>query len=88
MIQRYGITLLDHEEVTNELQNPRNWSSPKKFFVTFQICFLTTAVYIGSSIYTAGLKLVMEEYGVSDVAALLGLTLFVAGYALGPMILV
>jgi hypothetical protein len=30
----------------------------------------------------------MEQFGVSDVAALLGLTLFVIGYAVGPMILV
>lgn len=28
-------------------QNPRNWSTPKKFFVTFEVCFLTTSVYIG-----------------------------------------
>jgi hypothetical protein len=30
----------------------------------------------------------MEQFGVGEVAALLGLTLFVIGYALGPMILV
>ncbi len=46
------------------------------------------SVYIGSAIYTAGLQGVMQQFGVSDVAALLGLTLFVLGYALGPMILV
>ena len=46
------------------------------------------AVYIGSAIYTAGLEGVMHQFGVSDVAALLGLTMFVLGYALGPMVLV
>lgn len=46
------------------------------------------SVYIGSAIYTAGLQGVMQQFGVSDVAALLGLTLFVLGYALGPMVLV
>ena len=69
-------------------QNPRNWSTPKKFFVTFEICFLTTSVYIGSAIYTAGLQGVMKQFGVGEVVALLGLSLFVLGYALGPMILV
>lgn len=102
--------------------NPRNWSTAKKCFVTFQICFLTTSVYIGyvlseggssfkhnaqhtsfpnpiavlcivltierSAIYTAGLEGVMQQFGVSQVVALLGLTLFVLGYATGPMILV
>lgn len=27
--------------------NPRNWSTAKKCFITFQICLLTTSVYIG-----------------------------------------
>ena len=59
---------------------------PKKFFVTFQICFLTTSVYIGSSIYTAGTTDVMKQFQVSETIAILGLTLFVIGYALGPTI--
>lgn len=69
-------------------QHPRNWSKNKKLFVTFQICFLTTSVYIGSAVYTAGIQGVTQQFHVSDVVALLGLTLFVLGYALGPMILV
>ncbi|KAF2495965.1 benomyl/methotrexate resistance protein [Lophium mytilinum] len=67
-------------------ENPRNWSHAKKYFVTFEICFLTFSVYIGSSIYTAGVMGVVEEFGVSQVAATLGLTLFVAGYGLGPLV--
>lgn len=76
--------LVDWEE--NDPHYPRNWSTPKKLFVTFQICLLTTSVYIGSAIYTAGIKDVSKQFHVSEVAALLGLTLFVLGYALGPMI--
>lgn len=68
------------------LQNPRNWSRGKKFFVTFEICLLTTSVYIGSAIYSAGIINVTEVFGVSRVAATLGLTLFVAGYGVGPML--
>ena len=70
----------------NDPENPRNWSKPKKFFVTFQICLLTTSVYIGSAIYTAGLEGVEAQFHISQVHALLGLTLFVIGYALGPMV--
>jgi DHA1 family multidrug resistance protein-like MFS transporter len=65
---------------------PMNWSSGKKAFVTGEICLLTTSVYIGSSIYSAGTQSVMATFGVSQVAATLGLCLFVAGYGLGPMI--
>ena len=67
-------------------QNPRNWSTPKKFFVTFQICLLTTSVYIGAAIYTEVLQCVQADFHISPVKALLGLTLFVVGYALGPMV--
>ncbi|KZL74844.1 multidrug resistance protein [Colletotrichum tofieldiae] len=74
------------EFLPNDPENPQNWSLGKKVFVTFQICLLTAGVYIGSAIYTAGLTDVMQVFGVSQVSALLGLTLFVAGYGLGPMI--
>ncbi|KAF9695857.1 hypothetical protein EKO04_006252 [Ascochyta lentis] len=67
-------------------QNPRNWSRGKRFFVTFEICFLTFSVYIGSAIYTPGLMDVMAGFGVAQVPATLGLTLYVAGYGLGPII--
>lgn len=70
----------------DDQENPMNWSKPKKFWATFCICFLTFSVYIGSAIYTAGITGVMEDFGVSQVAATLGLTLFVLGYAIGPML--
>ncbi|EME87996.1 Benomyl/methotrexate resistance [Pseudocercospora fijiensis CIRAD86] len=70
----------------NDPENPQNWSLFKKCFVTFEICLLTTSVYIGSSIYSAGTQSVMATFGVSQVAATLGLCLFVAGYGLGPML--
>jgi len=79
-------TLVNWKE--NDPANPRNWSTAKKFFVTFQICLLTASVYIGAAIYTAGILSVMEDFHVGEVAAVLGLTLFVIGYALGPMIFV
>ncbi|KZT19721.1 MFS general substrate transporter [Neolentinus lepideus HHB14362 ss-1] len=68
-------------------ENPRNWSSAKKAFVTSQLCLLTFSVYIGSSIYTAGIVDLTMQFGVSITAATLGLTLFVIGYGVGPMFL-
>jgi len=43
-------------------------------------------VYIGSAIYTPGLRDVVQVFGVGQVPATLGLTLYVAGYGLGPII--
>lgn len=47
---------------------------------------MTFGVYIGSAIYSPGITLIIEEFGVSQVAATAGLTLFVAGYGIGPMV--
>ena len=68
------------------VQNPLNWPAGKKVFVTGMICLLTFSVYIGSAIYSAGLLGIEDRFEVSQVAATLGVTLFVAAYGLGPMI--
>ncbi|GIJ92583.1 hypothetical protein Asppvi_001861 [Aspergillus pseudoviridinutans] len=67
-------------------RNPQNWPLAKKVFVTFEVCLLTFSVYIGSAIYTPGIPAVMKDFHVSHVTATLGLTLFVAGYGLGPLL--
>ena len=71
----------------DDQENPLNWGTFKKIWVTFEICLLTFSVYIGSAIYSAGILDVSETFGVSRVAATLGLTLFVVGYGVGPMFL-
>ncbi|KAF8305616.1 MFS general substrate transporter [Clavulina sp. PMI_390] len=71
----------------DDQENPRNWSSRKRSFVLAQIMLLTFSVYIGSAIYTASTFLIMEEFNVSEVVATLGLSLFIEGYAIGPMLL-
>jgi len=53
----------------------------------FQTCLLTFAIYLGSAIYTAGVPGVTAEFHVSNVAALVGLTVFVAGYGLGQFVI-
>lgn len=57
-------------------QNPQNWPNALKHLVTFQICLLNFAVYLASSIYVPGEAGFMEEFGVSDIVATLGLSLF------------
>ena len=65
----------------------RNWSTFKKGFVAFSISLLTFSVYIGSAIYTTSEVGIREEFGVSQVEATLGLTLYVLAYGIGPMFL-
>ena len=47
-----------------------------KHLVAFQMCILNFAVYIASSIYVPGEANLMEEFGVDEVVATLGLSLF------------
>ena len=44
------------------------------------------SIYIGSAIYTASIPYIREEFHVSNVVATLGLSLFIEGYAIGPMV--
>lgn len=57
-------------------QNPQNWPSGLKHLIAFQLCLLNFAVYIASSIYVPGEASLMAEFGVSEIVATLGLSLF------------
>ncbi|EGW33117.1 uncharacterized protein SPAPADRAFT_60428 [Spathaspora passalidarum NRRL Y-27907] len=41
---------------------------------------------MGSAVYTPGIEQIMEEFGIGSVVATLPLTLFVLGYAIGPLV--
>ncbi|KAH8927002.1 MFS general substrate transporter [Atractiella rhizophila] len=71
----------------DDQENPQNWSFRKKSVVTAAIMLLTFSVYIGSAIYSSSIPGVMEYFHVSQTKAILGLSLFVLGYGIGPMIL-
>lgn len=60
-------------------ENPQNWPLPKKVFATFLLCLLTFSVYMGSSIFSGGETDLEQEFGIGQVAATLGLSMFVAG---------
>lgn len=66
--------------------NPRNWSRPKKGWVSFVILLYTFTVYVGSSLYVASIPGILEVFSVAPVIGSLGLSLYVIGYGLGPML--
>ncbi|TKY89770.1 hypothetical protein EX895_001067 [Sporisorium graminicola] len=77
---------LVHWSGPGDPENPLNWSPKRKIFVTGLLCLLTFSVYLGSAIYTPGIVLIADYFGVGTVTATLGLTLFVVGYGTGPML--
>ncbi|KAM0788498.1 hypothetical protein ACM66B_001629 [Microbotryomycetes sp. NB124-2] len=74
-----------HDEFDQE--NPRNWSTTKKCSVAALISFMTFSIYIGSAIYVPAISSVEQEFGVGQDIAILGLSLFVLAYGIGPMLL-
>ena len=66
--------------------NPHNWSPGKKLWVSVLILVYTFSVYIGSSLYTASETDIVSIFNVSEVVAALGLSLYVIGYGVGPML--
>ncbi|KIW68985.1 hypothetical protein PV04_04892 [Phialophora macrospora] len=80
-----GIILVDWY-TTDDPANPQNWNSWKKVWVAFLIFLYTFAVYSASAIYTSAEPQVMAKFGVGQSKASLGLSMYVIGYGIGPMI--
>ncbi|KAH8880655.1 MFS general substrate transporter [Thozetella sp. PMI_491] len=71
---------------SDDPENPQNWSNARRAVITAVICLYTFIVYMSSAIYTTSEQGVMEEFGVDETHAALGLSLFVLGYGVGPLI--
>jgi len=66
--------------------NPHNWSLGKKIWLSMLLLVYTVSVYIGSSLYTASETDIMSIFGVSNTLAALGLSLYILGYGIGPLV--
>ncbi|KAI5463085.1 major facilitator superfamily domain-containing protein [Mariannaea sp. PMI_226] len=71
---------------SDDTANPHNWTNNTRLGVSLIICFYTFVVYTTSAIYTSSTQGVMEHFGVSEIKATLGLSLYVLGYGIGPLI--
>ena len=79
------ITLVDWY-TEEDPENPQNWSISKKVVVTTVLWLYTFTVYCASAIYTPSLEGVQIEYQVGHTVASLGLSLYVLGYGIGPLV--
>jgi DHA1 family multidrug resistance protein-like MFS transporter len=59
----------------------------KKCWVVAAIMLMTSSVYMGSSIWSPATMDGAMYFGVGEVTATLGLSLFVLGYGVGPLFL-
>ncbi|KAM0257701.1 hypothetical protein ACHAQJ_004267 [Trichoderma viride] len=67
--------------------NPQNWSTLRKGWVSALLFLYTLTAYIGSSVFVASEAGFMTQFNVSPTVASLGLALYVFGYGIAPMVL-
>ncbi|KAK4700259.1 MFS transporter, DHA1 family, multidrug resistance protein, partial [Phenoliferia sp. Uapishka_3] len=79
-----GIVLV-HWYSDDDPDDPQNWSSAKKAFVTAIICTLTFSVYVGSSLITSGFPSLTQHFGIPYEEATVTLSIYVLAYGLGAL---
>ncbi|CAG7917976.1 unnamed protein product [Penicillium olsonii] len=67
-------------------RNPMNFSEVGKWMITILVGVSTMAVALVSSAYTGGINEVIIDFRISEEVAILGISLFVIGFAVGPLV--
>jgi DHA1 family multidrug resistance protein-like MFS transporter len=70
----------------NDPLHAQNWPLKKKLPVAVSLAFVTLTAAFGSSIFSAALGSVTREFGISTEVGILGVSLYVLGFATGPII--
>jgi hypothetical protein len=73
------------EWIPNDPRNPMRWANWKKWCLVALVSIATLAVAFVSSAYTGGLSEVIVQFHTSELIVTLGVSLFVLGFAIGPL---
>ncbi|EGX44778.1 hypothetical protein AOL_s00188g116 [Orbilia oligospora ATCC 24927] len=66
--------------------HPQNWTTKKKFGLSALLASTCAFCVWGSSIFSPAIPAVAREFGVSNEVGTLGVSLYVLGFATGPLI--
>jgi len=72
--------------IPNDPRNPMMFSQTMKWFLTLVVAIATLAVALISSAYTGGVAQMRAELHMGQEVATLGVSLFVVGFAVGPLL--
>ncbi|KAI0085475.1 MFS general substrate transporter [Irpex rosettiformis] len=70
----------------HDSENPFNWTKGRRWLITIQLALGTWTVSFCSSSYTGGLASMMQELHMSREVAILGVSLYVLGFGIGPLV--
>ncbi|KAJ5118966.1 hypothetical protein N7526_010603 [Penicillium atrosanguineum] len=76
----YQVSWMEADE-----RDPMRFSHVSKWFITILVGVLTLAVSLVSSAYSGSLNEVISDFQVSEEVAILGISLYVVGFAVGPL---
>ncbi|EAW12568.1 MFS transporter [Aspergillus clavatus NRRL 1] len=71
--------------IPNDPRNPLEFRMSMRWLYTIVMAWATLAVSLVSSAYTGGIEQIMEDFHVGSEVATLGVSLFVLGFAIGPL---
>lgn len=74
------------EWIENDPRNPMLYAESKKWALTFVVALVTLAVAFISSAYSGGIQDIIREFQCSQIVATLGVSLYVLGFAVGPLL--
>ncbi|KAI9163958.1 putative mfs-multidrug-resistance transporter [Paramyrothecium foliicola] len=72
--------------IPNDPRNPMLFSNFTKWFITMVAALTTLAVALVSSAYAGGIRQIIMQFSISQEVATLGVSLFVLGFAIGPLL--
>ncbi|KAF2632041.1 MFS general substrate transporter [Macroventuria anomochaeta] len=74
------------EWLPNDPRNPMTFAKTKKWIMAIAVANSVLVVSFCSSAFSGGIQQIMIEFGVSQEIVTLGVSLFVLGFALGPLL--
>ncbi|KAK6504503.1 hypothetical protein TWF506_002698 [Arthrobotrys conoides] len=73
------------EYIPDDPRNPMLFAPWTKWTITMVVAFATLAIAFVSSAYSGGIQQIKEEFNCSNIVAILGISLFVLGFTIGPL---
>jgi hypothetical protein len=70
----------------NEHLDPHNWSEPYRWWLTVLVGFMVLNATFASSAPSNLIPSIIQYFGVSEEVGILTISLFVAGYCVGPLL--
>ncbi|KIW72173.1 hypothetical protein PV04_00391 [Phialophora macrospora] len=84
--EKYAVGIHDDRQVDAAFDSPFDLPIWRKWVITTLLALMTTAVTFASSVWSATIAVTSKEFNVSETVSLLGVSLYVLGFSLGPIV--